>query len=223
MHKSFSIIAPQPRFFIGLGYLVSYNNMIDADLLEQFGAKKIVAAHNTFLFNEGEKALFYWQVAEGIVKMINYSANGKSFIQGVFREGESFGEPPLFADIVYPSNAVAETDAVVWKLSKDSFFKLLREHFDLHLKMTEVLSKRLDYKAMLLKEISSQSPKHRLLTLIDYMKNTADAGKDFYEVPYTRKQLAEMTGLRVETVIRNIKALEKLGYIIIKNRKVFRK
>ncbi len=197
--------------------------MIDERILERFGAKKIAFSKNTFLLSEGEKALFYWQVAEGVVKMINYAANGKSFIQGIFYAGDSFGEPPLFADLTYPSNAVAETDTVVWKLSKSSFFNLVREHFDLHLKMTKVLSQRLHYKATILKEISSQSPKHRLITLIDYLKKDVLSEEGLYEVPYTRKQLAEMTGLRVETVIRNIKALEKSGYLTIKNRKVYRK
>jgi len=141
----------------------------------------------------------------------------------MFYAGESFGEPPLFADITYPSNAVAETDVVVWKLSKSSFIKLLKADFDLHMEMTKNLSRRLYYKATVLKEVSSQSPKHRLITLIDYLKKEASSKKGYYEVPYTRKQLAEMTGLRVETVIRNIKALEKAGYVMIKDRKVYRK
>ena len=198
--------------------------MIEKQILEQFGAKKVPFSKDNFLFNEGEKALFYWQVEEGIVKMINYTSNGKSFIQGVFSAGESFGEPPLFADVTYPSNAVAETDALVWKLSKNSFLRLLKENFEVHLHISEILSGRLHYKAMIMKEISSQSPKHRLITLIDYLKSKSVLPEDgFYEVPYTRKQLAEMTGLRVETVIRNIKALEKGGFVVIKNRKVYRK
>ncbi len=197
--------------------------MIDGHILEQYGAKKVNVPKDAFLFNEGEKALFYWQVAEGTVKMINYTANGKAFIQGMYNAGESFGEPPLFADITYPSNAVAETDVEVWKLSKSSFIKLLSADFDLHMEMTKILSKRIHYKAIILKEISSQSPKHRLITLIDYLKKGAASEKGYYEVPYTRKQLAEMTGLRVETVIRNIKALEKAGYVMIKKRKVYRK
>jgi CRP-like cAMP-binding protein len=63
---------------------------------------------------------------------------------------------------------------------------------------------------------------HRLITLIDYLKKEEPGTERFYRVPYTRKELAEMTGLRVETVIRNIKALEKLGFLTIKNRKVYR-
>lgn len=197
--------------------------MIDTVTLIKFGAKKVSFPKNSIIFREGEHALFYWQVAQGVVKMISYNENGKAFIQGVFRKEESFGEPPLFADLAYPGSAVAGENTEVWKLSKEAFFQLLEDNFDLHLKLTQVLSRRLHYKATLLKEISTHSPIHRLMTLIDYLKNGEPCTERFYKVPYTRKELAEMTGLRVETVIRNIKQLEKMGFLTLKNRKIYRK
>jgi hypothetical protein len=45
--------------------------------------------------------------------MNNYNLDGKEFIQGIFREGQSFGEPPLFADVKYPANAEAILDSEV--------------------------------------------------------------------------------------------------------------
>ena len=41
-------------------------------------------------------------------------------------------------------------------------------------------------------------------------------------VEITRQQIADLTGLRVETVIRAIKSLEKKGEVTIKDRKVYR-
>jgi len=43
-----------------------------------------------------------------------------------------------------------------------------------------------------------------------------------YKVELTRQQLADLTGLRVETVIRSIKKLEQKGELLIKDRKVYR-
>ena len=73
-------------------------------------------------------------------------------------------------------------------------------------------------------EISSQYPEHRVLKLIDYFKTRKNKiPKDTsYMVEITRQQIADLTGLRVETVIRAIKSLEKKGELFIKNRKVFR-
>ncbi len=197
--------------------------MIPNHLLEASGAKKLNFPKESFLFQEGTDANFYWQVLEGTVKMANYSKEGQEFTQGMFQPGQSFGEPPLFSGFTYPSNAVAVTDAVVWKLSKDKFLEILMENFELHLQFTRSLSERLHYKAMIMKEISSHDPEHRILTLIDYLKEKSPKISGYYEVPFTRQQIADMTGLRVETVIRSIKALEQKEKVIILKRKVLRK
>lgn len=73
-------------------------------------------------------------------------------------------------------------------------------------------------------EISSQDPRHRILRLLDYLKQSVLKNKTpfSFQVDLTRQQLADLTGLRVETVIRVIKDLEKKGELKIKNRKVYR-
>ncbi len=198
--------------------------IIETSILEKFGAKAVTLHKNEILFAEGSSALSYFQVAIGIIKMNNYSQDGQEFVQGMFMDGESFGEPPLFADFPYPANAVAVVDSVVWKLSKDNFILLLKDNFDLHLKFCASLSNRLQFKSMIAKEMSSHAPEHRLLTLIDYFKEKAKPTEEVhFEVPFTRQQMADMTGLRVETVIRSIKALAEKKELKIINRKVYRR
>ncbi len=198
--------------------------MISEKLLEEFGGQKRALSKNEILFNEGNRALYYWQVAEGSIRMFNFSEDGQEFTQGIFGPGESFGEPPLFCDFDYPSSAIAVEESTVYRLTRESLFRLLKENFDVHLEITTTLSKRLQYKAMILREMSSHPPEHRILTLIDYLKEGAlpEPGKK-YEVPLTRQQIADMTGLRVETVIRSIKAMEEKGWVDIVDRKVYRK
>lgn len=200
-----------------------FSGMISHELIERYGGRKILFAKGEFLFYEGDPAVNYFEVISGMVKMVNFSDEGQEFIQGVFEAGDSFGEPPLFAGLSYPSNAVAIDDAVVWKLPRDNFFNLLKDHFDLHLALTVKLCERIHYKATIMREISSYAPEHRILTFIDYLKEKTDLGKsDRFEVPFTRQQIADMTGLRVETVIRTIKSLEQQGKVTIRNRKVYR-
>jgi CRP-like cAMP-binding protein len=198
--------------------------IIDAAILKNFGAKPITVMKNEIVFMEGSSALNFYQVSEGIIKMYNFSMEGQEFIQGIFKEGETFGEPPLFANFPYPANAAAVVDSVVWKIPRENFITLLKENFELHLKFCAILSNRLQFKAMMAKEISSYTAEHRLLTLIDYFKEKTHLSEnEFYEVPFTRKQMADMTGLRVETVIRSVKLLTKKEELKIINRKVYRK
>lgn len=173
------------------------------------------------LFDAGTQATDFFQVAEGQIKMYILNEDGQEFTQGVFQPGESFGEPALLGDFPYPSGAIAITDSTIWRLSKPEFLQLLKENFDLHLKLNRVLCQRLQYKSMVLTEISAHTPEHRLTTIMHYLKskmNLPENGKAL--IPYTRQQLADMTGLRVETVIRTIKKMEQQGKLKLEDRKI---
>jgi len=193
-----------------------------SDVLEKYHAKLVTLRKSQVLFHEGDKALDYFQVEEGSLKMFIASSDGQEFIQGIFTAGESFGEPALIGNFPYPGGAVAIEESKVWKLSGDYFLKMLKENFDLHLKMDQVLCQRLRYKSMVLSEISSYEPEHRILALLKYYKTktgeSAVLGKTI--VPYTRQQLADMSGLRVETVIRTVKKMEKEGKLKLQGHKI---
>ncbi|MBA4409906.1 MAG: Crp/Fnr family transcriptional regulator [Bacteroidota bacterium] len=197
--------------------------MIEETILVQYGAVELKLEKGAFLFHEKERAAHYFQVKTGKMKMFNLNAEGKLFTQGMFVPGESFGEPPLFTDSNYPACTVAEEDTCLYKLSKAKFLKLLKENPEIHLGITRMLATRLLYKSMQLKEISSFKPEHRILSLIDYLKKEEGIPDDQkYEVSLTRQHIADLTGLRVETVIRSVKTLEKEGSLNIKGHKIIR-
>lgn len=198
--------------------------MIEEQLLLAFRAHKITLKKGEMLFEEGDTAKYFFQVHSGEIKMNNFNDEGKEFIQSIFGAGNGFGEPPLFIDKPYPANAIAITDSEIYAIGKESFFKLLYSHPEVHLKVTANLAQRLYYKSVMASEISSQEPEHRILKLIDYFKESISQVKpqEKYRVDLTRQQIADLTGLRVETVIRSIKSLEKKGLLLIENRKVFR-
>jgi CRP/FNR family transcriptional regulator, cyclic AMP receptor protein len=202
--------------------------MIDLLVLQSYGAREVNLQKDEVLFREGDEALNYFQVRSGAVKLITNSPDGQEFIQGVFKTNDSFGEPPLLCSFPYPSNAIALEPTVVIKLSKEKFLTLLRENFEIHLHLDKVLCQRLRYKSMVLSEISFYDPEHRILSLLQYLKDEAHKSKPVtmirenhvYEVPFTRQQLADMSGLRVETVIRTVKKMEEAGKVKLVGRKI---
>jgi len=215
---------------LGLHHQTAEGKMIDPYILKKYGAKEIRLKKDDVVFREEEEALNYFQILEGSIKMCTSSPEGKEFIQGVFKNNDSFGEPPLFGSFSYPSTAIAIEPTLIIKVSKDNFFELLRENFEIHLQMDQVLCQRLKYKSMVLSEISSYDPEHRIISLLKYFKTDATSqikkeGKvtktDYsYTVPFTRQQIADMSGLRVETVIRTVKKMETNGKIKIIGRKI---
>lgn len=202
--------------------------MIDRSKLDEYGAKTFQLSKSDILFNQGSEAQFYYQLASGSVKMITNNEDGQEFIQGIFKPGESFGEPPLFCEFPYPSTAIAMEETEVIKLPKEKFFQLLRDNFEIHLKFDRVLCQRLRYKAMVLSDISFHDPEQRIENLLAYFKESSANQKDRPEVtkkksfivPFTRQQIADMSGLRVETVIRTVKKMQRKGKLEIVDRKI---
>ncbi|MDP5199377.1 Crp/Fnr family transcriptional regulator [Flavobacterium sp. DG2-3] len=198
--------------------------MITVDLLEKYGATRKSFDRNDIIFEEGNLPLHYYQIISGEVKMSNYNDDGREFIQGIFYNGQSFGEPPLFLNQKYPANAIAVEDSEIFILPKENFMKLLEENPKMSIKIIENLAQRLYYKSVMAAEISTHEPEHRVLKLIDHGIAYFNFQKDEngYLINFTRQQIGDLTGLRVETVIRAIKALEKKGELKIINRKVYR-
>jgi CRP/FNR family transcriptional regulator, cyclic AMP receptor protein len=196
--------------------------MFPSKILEKYHARLITLRKEQTLFQEGDRAIDYFQVEEGVVKMFTCSNDGQEFIQGIFNAGESFGEPALIGNFPYPGSVIAIENAKVWKLPADYFLQMLRENFDLHMKMDQVLCQRLRYKSMVLSEISSHEPEHRITSLLKYYKSKSmtPAPKEKILIPYTRQQLADMSGLRVETVIRAVKKMEKEGKLTLEDHKI---
>lgn len=198
--------------------------MIAISLLEKYGGSTKHFKNGELIFEEGKQPLYYYQIISGEVKMNNYNDEGKEFIQGIFYKNQCFGEPPLFIDQVYPANAVAVTDSELIIITKNKFLDLLKNNSDISLEIIKNLSQRLYYKSVMAAEISSQDPEHRVLRLIDYSIEQLNFKKEEagFLINFTRQQIGDLTGLRVETVIRAIKSLEKKGDLKIINRKVYR-
>ncbi|GEM_PF-45152 len=203
--------------------------MIEKTKLVEYGGKLVSLNKNEVLFHAGGTAVFYHQLIKGSLKMVTNSADGQEFIQGIFSPGDSFGEPPLFCDFPYPSTAIAIENSEIIRLSKENFLILLKENFDIHLKFDQVLCSRLKYKSMILSDISFHDPEHRIMSLLRHLKGAGVSkgpGSGMirnatpYVIPYTRQQLADMSGLRVETVIRTVKKMQQKGKLKIIGRKI---
>ncbi len=217
------------RTALGLGRK-KIRTMISPTIMAKYGSTQLSLNKDEVIFREGEEAQHYFQVLRGSLKMVTLSPDGKEFIQGIFKTDDSFGEPPLFCSFPYPSTAIALEPTVIIRLSREKFYKLLQENFDIHLHMDQVLCQRLKYKSMVLSEISFYDPEHRIMSLLRYLKEEVGAtakkvngmvrGDHHYTVPFTRQQLADMSGLRVETVIRTVKKMEEDGKLRIVGRKI---
>lgn len=196
--------------------------MIDIDLLLAWGATYKKVNESDIIFHECTNANFYHQLVSGRVRWANINDEGKEFLQVMIEPGECFGEFPLFDDQPYAATAIADTDSVMIRLHKSTFQQLLSEHPEIHFKFSKLLTERLRFKFLLLKEIAHHNPEHSISSLFTYFKeHQKNICSKCNKVNLTRQQIADMTGLRVETVIRTIRHMQTKGKLVIDKGKVY--
>ena len=196
--------------------------MIDIDLLLSFGAVRRKIEKTQTVFFQGGAACFYYQIERGRVKMTSSCEGGKEFLQGIYADGETFGELSLFDGREYPASAVAEEDTTLIRLSKEGFLQVLEGDPAIHFSFTRLLSERLRFNSVLLRELCCYEAEHQIFTLIRHFKMLSKFPVDLtYKVDLTRQQIADMTGLRVETVIRAIRRLCIKGDLLLTKGKVY--
>lgn len=196
--------------------------MIDIDLLLACGAAYKKVSTGEVIFQESASCHFYYQLVSGCVKWINIDEEGGQFIQTIIDPGECFGEIPLFDDGPYAATAIAEEDSVLIRLHRSSFLQLLKDSPEIHFAFSRLLAKRVRFKFLLLKSLAQSAPEARIATLINYLKAE---NKNFCpkcnQLKLTRQQIADMTGLRVETVIRAMRHMHEKGELVIEKGKVY--
>ncbi len=194
---------------------------IDTDILFTWGAVAKKYHKNDLIFGEGETAQSYYQIYEGSVKMYYTCEDGKEVTLGIFNEGDSFGEPPLFNEETYQGTAIARCDAVVIKLCKFNFFAMLREYPLISNAFLTLFANRIYSRITSAKHLVSQRPEHRIRSFLETYKKDQNASDKKLLIPYTRQEIADFTHLRVETVIRTLTAMHRKNSLEIYNHKIY--
>lgn len=196
--------------------------MFDIDTLLAWGAAYKKIEPEEIIFNEGSEGHFYHQLVSGSVRWVTITDAGREFIQYLAEPGECFGELPIFDNGLYAGSAIANCESVIIRLHRDIFRQLLKEHPEQHFLFSRMMAERMRFKFMLLNELAHNSPEHSISALLSYFKKRKKfICNNCTQIQLTRQQIADMTGLRVETVIRAMKSLENKGSLVIDKGKVF--
>src|ERR1035437_9880999 len=188
--------------------------MIPQKLLLDKGGTFRKYKKNQSIFFEGNMPGFYYQIVNGSIKMVSVNESGKEFIQGIFDSGQSFGVPALLVEKPYPASAVANEDTLLIKISKD--------YPKINFQFTKILAKIIYNYSLIAKAISANKTEGKVLTILKIHKeNCGDQGIKNFKIELSRQQIADMTGLRVETVIRTIKKLENKNELKIEKGKIY--
>jgi CRP-like cAMP-binding protein len=193
---------------------------IDLDLLFTWGAIAKKYKKNDMIFDENDTAHYYYQIMEGSVRLYNSNDDGKEFTQDLLLTGDSFGDSSLLIDKGYPSKAVSLKESTIIKLTKEKFFNILEEYPYLQKQFMISMAQKIHAKLETSKEIINQKPEFRIVAFLNTFKRKT-VSADRVLVPYTRQEIANFTGLRVETVIRVCTRMNNNNKVKIINHKLY--
>lgn len=196
--------------------------MIDELIRRSEGASFQTYSIGDVIFSVGESPSYYYHISKGDVKLITKDGNDKELLQEIRHAGQSIAEFSMFVYEPYPVNAVAISDCEIIKLSKVDFFSLMDKHAEIATSLLNDMSMIIHTKFLMSDIYLTKDTASKLITLLNFLKRKEiDREPYTFEVPLTRKEIGYLTGLRVETVIRTIKKLEKQELLKIVNRKIF--
>lgn len=194
---------------------------IDLDLLFSWGAIAKKYKKSEVIFAETEDAYFYYQIIDGTVKMYSSNDEGKEFTQDILNSGDCFGESSLFIGKPYPSKAITMTNCTIIKLSKEKFLKIIDEYPKIQRSFLDLMASKTHSKTKTSIDIINQKPEFRIMAFLNNFKEESNnnAAKTF--IPFTRQEIANFTGLRVETVIRVMSKMNLNKKVDIINHKIY--
>ncbi len=217
-----SIYFPRIKYWDCAVIGMNVQSMLTEELLSKYKAKLLQLKKGEIIYAVGERPKFVYVVKSGAAKFSYFNREGKEFVYAIMGANEIFGYS--FALHKDPTVATCTTiePTQLWAIPHEEFTKLLQENPTIMFSLLQEVVSRLMQMTAQLGEMAVEDAEFRLSNLMNYYKEKRGIAKDReYVVPLTRQQLADMTGLRVETVIRTIKAMEQKGLLEIIEGKIF--
>jgi CRP/FNR family cyclic AMP-dependent transcriptional regulator len=154
-------------------------------------------------------------VLSGRIEVRNYSDNGREFVYATNGAGETFGEFAAIDGRPRAASVVALEDCLVCRMSSAEFLLLLREDFDITLKLLKLLTAKLRATSDRQLELVALSCRDRLVGELARLAVTGiERGREVTIEPApTHNDIAARVGSHRETVTKELNRLEVDGYL----------
>jgi len=186
-----------------------FSGLNDGDL---DALSKLAVSHSfkagEFVFWEGDVPAHFFVVTSGRVKVLKHSSLGKEFVVAFFGPGDVFGEVAVFEERPYPASAQAISDTAVLGIGRDRFLAFLSGHPEVALRIINMLGGRLRDAQNRLNALAGERAEQRVASTLLMLSS-----KLGQSLPFTRQELADMSGTTIETTIRVMSRMKR-GEII---------
>lgn len=163
---------------------------------------------NESIFWEGDAPVWFYIVIEGRAKVIKHSSSGKEFIIAFFGPGEMIGEVAVLENKPYPASAQSIGRTRVIGIRQEAFLAFLASRPQVALRIINVLGGRLRDAQTRLRDLAGERVEQRLASTLLMLSSKLGP-----TLPFTRQEIADMTGTTTETAIRVMSRFKEHGII----------
>lgn len=178
----------------------------------------IMLENKDILFNENEKAEFFYYTVNGNIKLSKISPNGKEIIIRIVHSNEIFAEAVLYGRNTYPVNSTALNKSYLLAISTAGFKELCFTNQEFILKLFVTMSHQLRYFVDMINDLTSADTTSRLLKYLHNLKEKT--GSSTVKLPMSKRDLAMLLGAAPETVSRIFAKLQNDGFISFNGKEI---
>ncbi len=172
-------------------------------------AQEIKHAKGETVFSEGDEAASVWVLLRGRLEIFKYTSDGKPRAIEIIQPKELFGTLCRLGGSgrEYPCTAVASVDSASIRIADSIFLNLFQRYPSMVTGVCTLCSSRLNMMQEL--TCTSQEPvEKRIVRTLFQLSRTHGT-----TLPYTKRQIGELSGTTVETTIRTLSRFEKRKWI----------
>lgn len=194
-------------------------NDFERDEFAKLGRHLTVPMGQTVMW-EGDDAMVIANVVEGALKLATSTSDGREQIVGVVYPADFIGRP--FGKTTQHS-VTALTDAKLCIFPRSAFDSFAHAHPPLEHRLLQRTLDELDRARSWMRLLGRASAREKVATfLLDMSQRLAPEGApplDQFDLPLSRQQMADILGLTIETVCRQLTAMKRAGVLELPTRR----
>jgi CRP-like cAMP-binding protein len=155
-------------------------------------------------------------VKEGLIKLY-IEGKDKNLIIAIVPAGNLIGLPSLFGDPIFHYSAVTYEESTVCLLNIDVFRKFTRENAKFSSEVINIINQSTIQSYDRFFSISQKNTYARFADVILYLAESIYKNHKF-NIPFSRKELAELASMSIESLSRITKGCDQEGILKIKGK-----
>ncbi len=157
---------------------------------------------------------------KGDVILSRMNEDGKRLITATLEAGTIFGEMPMLGQRLQNSEAEALTECLICSMSRRDVIALINKYPIIAVRISEVLSSRLEAAEERLQEMAFQGLRERLASLLLRLADETDWRGNLVVKGLTHQHLAEILGSYRETITATLNEFKAEGLVETGRKKI---